>query len=473
MTSPFRPRKRAEELSARVDGSGPGARGTADPETERLVSVVRTLQAHGSHDRSAAPREAFARELRERLMEEARASLSSQDAALSSPATSRGKRERRLVALATVVALVGGGTGVAVASQDSLPGDTLYSIKRGIERVEVGLSGSPAGRGRDLLHQATGRLDEAEGLLAERSGTSTAQVPGTLEDFTSQSDEGARLLLGDYQDAGGPSSVLAVRRFAAAGLARLTALAATAPAETQASIRAAAQGLADLDRRASALCATCADLPDLRLPPPFRVSADAGRALARANAAKLDSSRPVLDEPAPAATGSASDVREGRTGGPSTKKTEAGSPGVAGNTQDTGDTGNTGNTGDTRDTVAIPGAPVPEPARGSAPASAPALVRPSAPARRSLPSLPAVPEVPVVRTPSRAPRVPAVPSGAANPLPSLPPPDSAAPRIKTPPTSQIPGGITGHITGQVGGRDPAAGLRQTLPPDPGGSVDLP
>ena len=89
MTTLFRSR-RAEEFAARVDGSGtPRA---TDPGTERLVGVAELLRVRGTGDLRATPRDAFAAELRERLMAEAATVLTPQHAALALPARTRGKR---------------------------------------------------------------------------------------------------------------------------------------------------------------------------------------------------------------------------------------------------------------------------------------------------------------------------------------------------------------------------------------------
>jgi hypothetical protein len=165
MTSLFRTRQRAEEFSARVDGSVVGHADGADAETERLVGVVRTLRAQVATD-AATPRDAFVTDLRARLMAEAESVLTEQDVGPALPARTRGKRERRLVAVATAAVLLGGSAGIATAARDALPGQALYPIKRGIEQADVRLSTSPAARGGDLLQQATGRLDEVQGLIA-------------------------------------------------------------------------------------------------------------------------------------------------------------------------------------------------------------------------------------------------------------------------------------------------------------------
>lgn len=397
MTAWFRTRGRAEDFSARLEGSLPGPRGSADTETERLVGVVRTLRAQSSADPSATPREAFARELRERLIAEAPSALTGETTDNGVLTRKRGSRERRLVAAATAAVVLGGSVGVATASQGSLPGDTLYPVKRTLERADVALSGSPAARGRDLLHQATDRLEEARALLAEDDGTRTALVPGTLQAFTGQGREGAKLLLGDYGANQRPASVLTVRRFAAASLKALNALSTTAPVEARPVIREGELMLTDIDARASALCATCADLPDLRLAPTFEVSTEVTRARAEANSAKLEPSRPaIVKVPAP-------------------KAREATAVGLG-------------------STLTQPEAQAPAPvsARASARASASASAR----AARPTPARAPAPEVVLPRPPAARPAAPRTSPTAASAAPVSVP--SVTTRPKVPKVTKVP-----------------------------------
>lgn len=292
MTPVFRPHRRAEELAALLDGTS-AVREAADPATERLVGVAQLLRDHGAAER-AAPRDAFVADLRERLMAEAATVLTPQNAALALPARTRGKRERRLVAVASAAVLIGGTAGMATAAQDSLPGEALYPVKRGIEQAQLGLSMSTAGRGRDLLHQANDRLAEAQGLVARGSATGTPQVPSTLSAFTSSARQGSDLLLASFAESRDPATVAAVREFTAAALARVTALSSDAPAEAQPDLRDAALALRDIDARATRLCDTCSDLPTLSVPPLFLTSAEVDRAMQRFQAAKPDNSHPVV-----------------------------------------------------------------------------------------------------------------------------------------------------------------------------------
>jgi hypothetical protein len=323
MTPLFRSRQRAEELAALLDGTPP-LRAAADPATEGLVGVAQLLREHGAADDLSVPRDEFAADLRERLMAEAATVLTPQNAALALPVRTRGKRERRLVAVASAAVLIGGTAGMATAAQDSLPGEALYPVKRGIEKAEIGLSMSSAGRGRDLLHQANDRLAEAQGLVEQGSATGTPQVPGTLDAFTTSARDGSDLLLASYADSRDPATVTAVREFTASALARVAALGDGAPAEAQPGLRHAALALRDIDARAARLCATCSDLPRLSVPPMFLASAEVDRAMQRYQAAKPDNSHPVVADKQDVRRATAQ--RPGRSGGAtgSTSKSASG-----------------------------------------------------------------------------------------------------------------------------------------------------
>jgi len=293
MTPLFRSRQRAEDFAALVDGAS-SLREATSPGTERLVGVAQLLRDHGAADDRAVPRDAFAAELRERLMAEAATVLTPQNAGLALPVRTRGKRERRLVAVASAAVLIGGTAGMATAAQDSLPGEALYPIKRGIEKAELGLSMSSAGRGHDLLRQASDRLDEAQGLVDQRSATGTPRVPDTVASFTTSARDGSNILLASYAESRDPKTVASVRAFTAAALAQVSALSQSAPADAQPGLRDAAITLRDIDAQATRLCDTCSDLPALSVPPMFLASAEVDRAMQRFQAAQPDNSHPVV-----------------------------------------------------------------------------------------------------------------------------------------------------------------------------------
>lgn len=284
MTSLFSARRRAEEFADALDGP------TA-PREELLpyVTLATRLRSHAPVD----PRPEYVADLRERLLTAADELLVPGDP-LVLPAR-RTPRERRLVAAASVAVVLAGSTGLAAAAQEALPGETLYPVKRGIERAQAGLSVSDAGKGRDLLAQAQDRLGEVRGLLAQDRQDAAPQVPETLADFTVQAQQGSELLLGSFRDGRDPADVGTVREFTAAAIVALQDLARTAPPEAQDGLVSAALALRDIDEQARALCSSCAaDLPDLQLPGIFLTAADVETRLTGVDADALDNSHPVV-----------------------------------------------------------------------------------------------------------------------------------------------------------------------------------
>ncbi|WP_255955674.1 DUF5667 domain-containing protein [Streptomyces odontomachi] len=97
--------------------------------------------------------------------------------------------------------------GVAAASSDALPGDSLYGLKRGMEDVKLGMASSDSDRGGLYLDQASTRLNEARRLMERgRSGPldpeSVAEVRHALSGVRHDASEGRRLLFAAYRRDG-------------------------------------------------------------------------------------------------------------------------------------------------------------------------------------------------------------------------------------------------------------------------------
>jgi len=95
--------------------------------------------------------------------------------------------------------------GVAAASSDALPGDSLYGLKRGIEDVKLNyLAAGDNERGRVYLDQASTRLSEARRLMErDRAGQldheSLGEIRRTLSGMRHDASEGHRLLHEAYR----------------------------------------------------------------------------------------------------------------------------------------------------------------------------------------------------------------------------------------------------------------------------------
>ncbi|MET7370642.1 DUF5667 domain-containing protein [Streptomyces sp. NPDC005566] len=99
----------------------------------------------------------------------------------------------------TVGVAAGAFGGVAAASSDALPGDSLYGLKRGMEDINLTMANGDADRGEVYLDQASTRLSEARRLMERaRSGEmdheSLGEVRRTLNGMTHDATEGHRLL---------------------------------------------------------------------------------------------------------------------------------------------------------------------------------------------------------------------------------------------------------------------------------------
>jgi Domain of unknown function (DUF5667) len=281
MTSFLSARKRAEEFADAVDvvlGSTVSDAVARPPSAvESLLDVVVALRATPV----PAARPDFAATLRERLLAEAATALAPGPAPVPAPTRLPARRSRsqgRVVVAATALVAVGGTAGVATAAQQALPGDALYPVKRAIESAELRLSTSDTGRGRDLLQQASHRLEEVDGLLPEAAGSSQAatRLTDTLGAFADQAVSGSTLMLDAYREDRDTANVVEVRGFAAQSMATLTSLAESAPRDLVGDLADAASAMQQVDEAARVLCPGCGDAAPLQVPPDFGPPAAGG-----------------------------------------------------------------------------------------------------------------------------------------------------------------------------------------------------
>jgi hypothetical protein len=116
----------------------------------------------------------------------------------------------------TVGVAAGAFGGVAAASSDALPGDSLYGLKRGMEDLKLGMADGDDNRGELYLDQASTRLSEARRLMErDRSGPldheSLGEIRRTLSGMRHDASEGHRLLHDAYErdpDSLGPIQAL-------------------------------------------------------------------------------------------------------------------------------------------------------------------------------------------------------------------------------------------------------------------------
>jgi hypothetical protein len=246
MTSVIPARRRAEEFAGLVDTGHAG-----DSRYAELLDLVGDLRGITP----PTPRADYVEELRARLMAEADEALVAVDHRLALPTHPRTRRDRRVAIAATAIVAIGATSSVAVAAQNALPGDTLYPIKRVIESARTTLQTDDGARAEQLLDNASGRLDEAREIA--RRDSAEAELPQTLDTFTSQARSAADLLLVEYARTGDPEPIHRLRSFAAASMDQLAGLDALVPAALRDELNAAALELAQIDARAQDACPAC------------------------------------------------------------------------------------------------------------------------------------------------------------------------------------------------------------------------
>ncbi|MET7707972.1 DUF5667 domain-containing protein [Micromonospora sp. NPDC005413] len=122
----------------------------------------------------------------------------SEPAATRSTTTARGRllpaaTARRARARGAILVGIAAGaiavSGISAASEDAVPGDALYGMKRSTERAQLALASSDISRGQLFLDFARTRLDEAAKLRGDRIGYSAV-----LDDMDADTRQGVRLL---------------------------------------------------------------------------------------------------------------------------------------------------------------------------------------------------------------------------------------------------------------------------------------
>jgi hypothetical protein len=250
MTPLISVRRAAEDFARVVDGS------QADV-ANRYADLTACVDLLREQDTPAA-RPEFVADLRTQLMAAADTLLVPADKVARTSTTvvvRPRRRERRFAVAAAAFVIVGGSAGVAAAAESALPGDPLYPIKRGIESAQVTLNSSDAARGRDLITQASTRLDEIDGLMSD--GDATTKITHTLSSFQRSATSGADLLFVAYQRDGDINELAKLRGIFSEQQAQLTKLAGQAPPTAQPNFAAAQALLADLDQQARVLCGNC------------------------------------------------------------------------------------------------------------------------------------------------------------------------------------------------------------------------
>lgn len=133
----------------------------------------------------------------------------------------RSRLSRRLaVGGLTVGVAAGAFGGVAAASTDALPGDTLYGLKRGMEDLKLDMASGDSSRGQVYLDMAATRMQEARRLMDRGRGgplddESVGEVRKALSGMHQEASEGHRLLSQAYRKDGSLQPMELLNTFAA------------------------------------------------------------------------------------------------------------------------------------------------------------------------------------------------------------------------------------------------------------------
>lgn len=250
----------AEEFAALLEGrsSDPGQH--AD-----LLELVSALRATPPVE----ARPEFVTSLRTQLVAAAERAPAAAEADLAvrlTPRQRRGSRERRLAAVVGGFAVVAASGSMAMASQDALPGDVLYPVKRAIENAQTNLKSDGAAKADTVLSHAESRLDEVQRLTDK--GADPDVIASTLQDFTDQTEQASELALDDYSTTGKKQPITALRAFAADSMDVLAGLGTEIPDAIRAPLITATQTVRQIDAAAWEACPTCSD-DDITVLPDF------------------------------------------------------------------------------------------------------------------------------------------------------------------------------------------------------------
>jgi hypothetical protein len=164
-------------LRRRVDPAN-----SRDPQVRELVAALATLEV------APAPRPDFRAELRAqlvavtpRLVAEGKAELDAEAPARAARAAEVAAEPRRLHLKKPLLAVAGVLTafvlllgGAVLISQNALPGDTLYGLKRASEKTEYSLADGAVDRGKLKLEFAGNRIGEVGDLLSHAGALGAA-----------------------------------------------------------------------------------------------------------------------------------------------------------------------------------------------------------------------------------------------------------------------------------------------------------
>ncbi len=176
---------RLEDILAAADAPSTAPRGGSpqDPETQALADLAVQLRSELAPPEPSAT---FVATSRARLENRLRALRPADRKRLPSPSRARAIARRLAFAFLSLVAVLSLSTaGIAYAAQDSLPGDGLYPVKRGIEQARLALAVDTSAQVQLLTEFADRRISEAGALTNRNRGSDLTQA---LDEYQAEID---------------------------------------------------------------------------------------------------------------------------------------------------------------------------------------------------------------------------------------------------------------------------------------------
>jgi hypothetical protein len=243
-----------DALARLLDGDLPD--GEAPAEARALGAFAKALES------SAAAPPAFAgkADLRAALVEAAREqaaapTLLARMRGSISETTTRWRYSMRLAAATGASAMALSGGGVALASQQALPGDALYGVKLALEDAGLLFIGDQAERGAQQLVNAAERMDEAERSAAAGNMDGAARA---LREADAAGRAGARDVIQASQKRGDPSLLDLLATFSTQQRDRLAALLPLLTGDARLVADDVMVALDRIDQRVAVLGGSCA-----------------------------------------------------------------------------------------------------------------------------------------------------------------------------------------------------------------------
>jgi hypothetical protein len=243
-----------DALARLLDGDLPD--GDAPAEARALGAFAKALEG------SAAAPPAFAgkSDLRAALIEAAREqaatpTLLARIRGSITETTTRWRYSTRLAAATGASAMALSGGGVALASQQALPGDALYGVKLALEDVGLLFAGDQAQRGEQQLTNAGERMDEAR--RSAEAGNMDAAMRA-LREADEAGRAGARDIIQASQNRGDPSLLDLLATFSTQQRERLTALLPLLSGDAELVANDVMVALNRIDQRVAVLGGSCA-----------------------------------------------------------------------------------------------------------------------------------------------------------------------------------------------------------------------